>query len=65
MANGFQREDADETHRGNKATFEQFFKKAKLNPDAWFITGMICGYRVEEIENPADPTGQVSRQTRR
>lgn len=35
-----------------KATFEQFFKHAKLNPNAHLITGVICGYRVEEIENP-------------
>lgn len=33
-------------------TFEQFFKNAKLNPNAHLITGVICGYRVEEIENP-------------
>lgn len=36
----------------DKATFETFFKKAKLNPKAHFITGVICGVRVEEIENP-------------
>jgi len=35
-----------------KVTFETFFKKAKLNPNAHLITGVICGYRVEEIENP-------------
>ena len=35
-----------------KATFETFFKKAKLNPNAELITGVICGYRIEEIENP-------------
>lgn len=35
-----------------KVTFETFFKKAKLNPNARNITGVICGYRVEEIENP-------------
>lgn len=35
-----------------KLTFEQFFKKAKLNANAHLITGVICGYRVEEIENP-------------
>ncbi len=35
-----------------KATFEIFFRNAKLNPNARFITGVICGYRVEEIENP-------------
>ena len=35
-----------------QATFEQFFATAKLNPNAHLITGAICGYRVEEIENP-------------
>ncbi len=34
------------------ATFEQFFQRAKLNPNAQLITGTICGYRVEAIENP-------------
>ena len=35
-----------------KVTFETFFKRAKLNPNAGLITGVICGYRIEEIENP-------------
>lgn len=35
-----------------KATFETFFTTAKLNPNAHLITGVICGYRIEEIENP-------------
>ena len=35
-----------------KVTFEQFFRDARLNPNAHLITGVICGYRVEEIENP-------------
>lgn len=35
-----------------KATFEEFFDKASLNPNASLIIGVICGYRVEEIENP-------------
>jgi hypothetical protein len=35
-----------------KSTFETFFQKAKLNPNAHLITGVICGYRIEEIENP-------------
>ena len=35
-----------------KVTFETFFQRAKLNPNAPLITGMICGYRIEEIENP-------------
>lgn len=36
----------------DKVTFEEFFRRAKLNPNAHLITGVICGYRVEEIENP-------------
>lgn len=35
-----------------KVTFETFFQKAKLNPNAHLITGVICGYRIEEIKNP-------------
>ena len=35
-----------------KATFEAFFKNATINPNAHLIKGVICGYRVEEIENP-------------
>src|ERR687889_2769294 len=35
-----------------KVTFETFFQRAKLNPNAHLITGVICGYRIEEIENP-------------
>ena len=35
-----------------KATFETFFQNAKLNPNAHLITGVICGYRIEEINNP-------------
>ncbi len=34
-----------------KATFKSFFEKAKLNPNAHLIKGVICGYRIEEIEN--------------
>jgi hypothetical protein len=35
-----------------KVTFEEFFRQASLNPNARLITGVICGYRIEEIENP-------------
>ena len=35
-----------------KVNFEQFFKGASLNPNAHLITGMICGYRIEDISNP-------------
>lgn len=34
-----------------KNSLETFFKEAKLNPNASLITGVICGYRVEEIED--------------
>ena len=34
-----------------KVTFEQFFQNATLNNNAHLITGVICGYRVEEITN--------------
>jgi hypothetical protein len=35
-----------------KVTFETFFERATLHPNAGLITGMICGYRIEELENP-------------
>lgn len=34
-----------------KVTFETFFERAQLNPKAELITGTICGYKIEEIEN--------------
>ena len=39
-------------HLKNETTFEDFFAAAKLNPDASQITGVICGIRVEEIDDP-------------
>jgi hypothetical protein len=36
----------------DKVSFEEFFKKARIHPNAKLITGLICGYRVEEIQNP-------------
>ncbi len=36
----------------DKVTFETFFQKATINPKASLITGVICGYRVEDIKNP-------------
>ena len=41
-----------------RSTFEEFFAAATLNPNAHLITGVICGYRIEEIETP------LTRQTR-
>lgn len=34
-----------------KVTFETFFQQATLHPNAHLITGLICGYRIEDIEN--------------
>ena len=35
-----------------KVTFETFFERASLHPNVHQITGLICGYRIEEIDNP-------------
>ena len=35
-----------------KVTFEAFFQRATLNPNAHLITGVICGHRVEAIQDP-------------
>ena len=35
-----------------KVTFKTFFERATLNPNAELIKGVICGYRIEEIETP-------------
>lgn len=45
-------EMAIQKHIDDQVTFEQFFQRASLNPNAHLITGVICGYRVEAIENP-------------
>ena len=39
-------------HIDQKVTFDQFFQNATLHPNAPLITGVICGYRIEDIENP-------------
>jgi hypothetical protein len=48
---GFDKKKLQELMKAN-ATFETFFQQASLNPNAHLITGVICGYRVEEIEDP-------------
>ena len=45
-------EAALEEHLEAGTTFEEFFAAAQLNPHASLITGVICGHRVEEIEDP-------------
>ncbi|QGZ94369.1 DUF2200 domain-containing protein [Terricaulis silvestris] len=47
------RQQALEAHLKKKTTFEDFFAQApKLNPARSQITGMICGVRIENIEDP-------------
>lgn len=48
---GFTIEKQNELNR-DMVTFEEFFQQASLHPNAHLITGLICGYRVEEIETP-------------
>ena len=43
---------AVQKHIDKGTTFEAFFAKAKLNANASKISGVICGHRVEDIENP-------------
>ena len=45
-------EAALEAHLAAGTSFEDFFAEARLNPDAVLITGVVCGVRVEDIEDP-------------
>ena len=40
------------SHLEDGTTFEDFFADARLNPNASLITGVVCGKRVETIEDP-------------
>ena len=48
---GFESKTLKELIKEN-VTFETFFQEASLNPNVHLITGVICGYRVEEIKDP-------------
>jgi hypothetical protein len=48
---GFDHEQL-QTLINDKATFEDFFRRARIHPNASLITGVICGYRIEDIDNP-------------
>ena len=48
---GFDNKKLQELIKEN-VTFETFFQHASLNPNSQLITGVICGYRVEKIEDP-------------
>jgi hypothetical protein len=39
-------------HLAAGTTFEDFFAAAHLNPNAWLITGSVCGVKVQEVEDP-------------
>lgn len=38
-------------HLADQVTFKTFFEQATVNPNAQLIKGVICGYRIEEIDN--------------
>ena len=44
-------QEALQTLMDEKATFRTFFQKAKIHPNAHMIKGVVCGYRIEEIED--------------
>lgn len=44
-------EDTLQTLITEKVTFGTFFEKAKIHPNAHMIKGVVCGYRIEEIED--------------
>lgn len=43
--------DVLQTLIDEKASFRTFFQKAKIHPNAFLIKGVVCGYRIEEIED--------------
>ena len=45
-------ESALSHHLDAGTTFEDFFAEARLNPHASLITGVVCGVRVEDIDDP-------------
>jgi len=47
---GFKKEEL-QTLINEKATFRTFFQKATLHPNAHLIKGVVCGYRIEDIDN--------------
>jgi hypothetical protein len=44
--------DEVKKHASDKVSFEHFFQEARVNPYASLVKGVICGYRVEEMEDP-------------
>jgi hypothetical protein len=48
---GFEEQSLNE-HLAAGTTFEKFFAEARLNPHASLITGVVCGVRVEDVDDP-------------
>jgi hypothetical protein len=48
---GFDERALDE-HLADGTTFQEFFAAARLNPHSSLITGVVCGVRVQEVEDP-------------
>jgi len=44
-----------------KVTFRRFFQEAKIHPNAHMIKGVVCGYRIEEIEDQFEVYKQCRR----
>lgn len=45
-------EKALQTHLKRQTNFTDFFGAAKINPNAQYITGTICGVKIQEIDDP-------------
>ena len=54
-------QDALQALIDEKATFRTFFQKAKIHPNAHLIKGVVCGYRIEEIEDKFELYRQCRR----
>ena len=54
-------EDKLQTLIAEKVTFRTFFEKAKIHPNAHLIKGVVCGYRIEEIEDEFEVYKQCRR----
>ena len=54
-------EKALQTFIDDKATFGDFFQKASIHPNAHMIKGVVCGYRIEEIEDKFNVYKQCRR----
>ena len=53
--------DTLQTLIDEKVTFRTFFQKAKIHTNAHLIKGVVCGYRIEEIEDKFEVYKQCRR----